>query len=154
MIFRKPLKKDINDLIQLSKKFKNEYEWTAKVPIANIETKNQAEDSLFDKNIKHILVAEENDEMIAYLAIKRYQVDNRIGHEASIIVHPDYRQQGLAKKMTEQLFKEIPKDIEVEAWVLKDNIPSIKTVKPLGFTFNRIFSGDKRGQIYVKKRKK
>lgn len=154
MIFRKPLKKDINDLIQLCKKFKNEYEWTAKVPIANIETKNQAEDSLFDKNIKHILVAEENDEMIAYLAIKRYQVDNRIGHEASIIVHPDYRQQGLAKKMTEQLFKEIPKDIEVEAWVLKDNIPSIKTVKPLGFTFNRNFSGDKRVQIYVKKRKK
>ncbi|HMA59989.1 MAG TPA: GNAT family N-acetyltransferase [Halanaerobiales bacterium] len=150
MLFRKPKKSDISYLIKLSKKFKQEYDWTDVVPIANIDSKEKAKKRLFADNIKHIVIAEENDKMVGYLAVKRYEVDGELGHEASIIIHTDYRNQGLAKKMTEKLFQEIPPDIEVEAWVLKDNIPSIKTVKSLGFEFDRNFAGDKRVQIYTK----
>jgi len=154
MLFRKPKKSDISYLIKLSKKFKQEYDWTDVVPIANIDSKEKAKKRLFADNIKHIVIAEENDKMVGYLAVKRYEVDGKVGHEASIIIHTDYRNQGLAKEMTEKLFQEIPADIEVEAWVLKDNIPSIKTVKSLGFEFDRNFAGDKRVQIYTKEGEK
>ena len=150
MLFRKPKKRDISYLIKLSKNFKKEYEWTDLIPIANIDTKEKAKKRLFADNIKHIIIAEVNDKMVGYLAVKQYEVDGEVGHEASIIIHTDYRNQGLAKKMTEKLFNEIPQEIDVEAWVLKDNIPSIKTVKALGFKFDRNFVGDKRVQIYIK----
>lgn len=151
MLFRKPKKSDISYLIKLSQKFKNEYEWTDVVPIANIDSKKKAKKRLFADNIEHILIAEDNGKMVGYLAVKKFEVDGDIGYEASIIIHTEYRNQGLAKEMTEKLFQEIPKNIEVEAWVLKDNIPSIRTVKSLGFEFDRKFSGDKKVKIFVKR---
>lgn len=151
MIFRKPKKKDIDELIKLSKLFKKEYDWTDIVPIANIDTKDKAEDRLFGDNIKYILIAEEEENMIGYLAVKKYEFEEDAGHEASILINKDYREKGLAKKMVNKLFQEIPKNIAVEAWVLKDNIPSIKTVRSLGFKFDRIFAEDERVKIYTKR---
>jgi len=151
MLFRKPKKLDISYLIKLSQNFKKEYEWTDVVPIANIDSKKKAKKRLFSDKIKHIIIAEEKDRMVGYLAVKRYEVDGEVGYEASIIIHTDYRNQGLAKAMTEKLFQEIPQNIEVEAWVLDDNIPSIKTVKSLGFEFDRKFSGDERVKIFTKR---
>jgi|SRR6056297_1503425 len=154
MLFRKPKKSDISYLIKLSQKFKKEFDWTDLVPIANIDTKEKAKKRLFSDNIEHILIAEDNGKMVGYLAVKKYEVDGNIGYEASIIIHTEYRNQGLAKKMTKKIFQEIPQDIEVEAWVLKNNVPSIETVKSLGFEFDRNFAEDRRVQIYVKNGKK
>lgn len=150
MKFRKPILEDINDLKKISVKFKDEYNWAEDIPIANIDTNQKAKERLFSNNLESILIAEDNNKMVGYMAVKRFEVDQKTGYEASIIIDNDYRNMGLAKKMSEMVFHEISKNKEVEAWIHEDNIPSLKTVQSLGFKFKKHFEEDKKIKIFTK----
>ncbi|MGM0445184.1 MAG: N-acetyltransferase family protein [Bacillota bacterium] len=150
MKFRKPVLEDISELKNISAKFKDEYNWAEDIPIANIDTDQKAENRLFSNDLGSILIAEDNNKMVGYLAVKRFEVEEETGYEASIIIDTDYRNMGLAKKMTKMVFEEILKDKEVEAWIHEDNIPSLKTVQSLGFKFKKYFEEDKKIKIFTK----
>lgn len=150
MKFRKPILEDIETLKNISKNFKKEYGWAEDIPIANIDTDQKAKDRLFSDNLENILIAAEDDQMIGYLAVKKFEVEEKTGYEASIIIDSEYRGKGLAKKMTEMVFSNISEDKEVEAWVHQDNIPSLKTVKSLGFKFKKHFKEDRMIRIFTK----
>ncbi len=150
MKFRKPILEDINQLKNISAKFKDEYDWASDIPIANIDTDQKGKERLFSNNLESILIAEDNNKMVGYLAVKRFEVDQKTGYEASIIIDTDYRNMGLAKKMSKMVFQEISKNKEVEAWIHEDNIPSLKTVKSLGFKFKKYYKEDKKIKIYTK----
>jgi len=154
MKFRKPIIEDIKTLKNISINFKNEYDWAENIPIANIDNDKKAKERLFSDDIENILIATENDEMIGYLAVKKFEVEDNSGYEASIIIASKFRGKEIAKKMTRMVFNNISKDKEVEAWVHQDNIPSLKTVNSLGFKFKKHFKEDKMIRIYTKKGQK
>ena len=150
MKFRKPIKEDIETLKNISTNFKKQYDWAKEIPIANIDTDKKAKERLFSDDIENILIAAENNKMVGYLAVKKFIVDEKIGYEASIIIDSKFRGNGLAKKMTNMVFNNISKDKVVEAWVHQNNVPSLQTVKSLGFKFVKHFKDDKMIRIFTK----
>lgn len=150
MKFRKPVKEDIKTLKNISGNFKKEYDWAKDIPIANIDTDQKAKERLFSDALENILIASENKKMVGYLAVKKYEVKEKTGYEASIIIDSKHRGKGIAKKMIKKVFKNISQDKEVEAWIHQDNIPSLKTVKSLGFKFKKHFEEDRMIKIFTK----
>jgi L-amino acid N-acyltransferase YncA len=92
--------------------------------------------------------------MVGYLAVKKYEVEEKTGYEASIIIDSKFRTNGLAKKMTNKVFNNISKDKVVEAWVHQNNVPSLQTVKSLGFKFKKHFKEDRMIRIFTKRGQK
>ena len=105
---------------------------------------------MFSDDIENILIAAENNKMVGYLAVKKFVVDEKRGYEASIIIDSKFRGNGLAKKMINMVFNNISKDKVVEAWVHQNNVPSLQTVKSLGFKFVKHFKDDKMIRIFTK----
>ena len=126
---------DIKGLINLSGKFSREHEWAKQVPIGSIDNYAKAEEWLFGENIFKVLVAEDKGSLIGYLGVKKYQE----GYEASILVDSKFRGQGIGKRLTDEVFKLIPREIEVEAWVADFNEESLKITPKLGFKFKNKF---------------
>lgn len=133
MFIRVPKRNDINRLITLSKKFADEYDWAKKIPIGQIKNLNEAKEWLFGDKIFKVLVAEEKGFIIGYVGIKRYEN----GYEASILIDSDYRRTGIGKRLINEIFKLIPEEIEVEAWVADFNKLSLKVTPKMGFTFKK-----------------
>jgi len=128
-MIRRPEQEDINGLIELSNKFRQEFEWAKDIPIGNIDNYSKAEQWLFGKNIYKSLIAEADGSVIGYIGVKEYKE----GYEASIIVDSKYQSQGVGRKLTDRIFEEIPEEIEVEAWVADFNQKSLAITPKLGF---------------------
>ena len=135
MIIRKPEQEDIKGLINLSKKFSRQYKWAENIPVGRINTYCKAEDWLFGESIYRVLIACTKDKTIGYLGINEFKE----GYEASILVDPEYQGQGVGRKLTDQVFKEIPEQVEVEAWVADFNKKSLDITPKLGFKLKRKF---------------
>jgi|AntRauTorcE11897_2_1112592.scaffolds.fasta_scaffold20340_3 hypothetical protein len=41
---------------------------------------------MFSDNLENILIAEDSNKMVGYLAVKKFEVEQKIGYEASIII--------------------------------------------------------------------
>lgn len=134
MNIRKPKKDDVNGLINLSKKFANEYKWAKEIPIGKINNVKKAKEWLFGNNVFKVLVAEE-EFLIGYVGIKKHEN----GYEASILIDSNYRGKGIGKSLTNQIFKMIPEEIEVEAWVADFNKLSLKITPRMGFDYKKKF---------------
>jgi|AntRauTorckE6833_2_1112554.scaffolds.fasta_scaffold00171_22 hypothetical protein len=52
MNFRKPILEDIDELKDISAKFKKEHEWAKNIPIANIDTDQKAKERCFQIILK------------------------------------------------------------------------------------------------------
>ena len=126
---------DIKGLINLSGEFSRENEWAEHIPIGRIDSHAEAEEWLFGDKIFKVLVAEDRGSLIGYLGIKKFKE----GYEASILVDSKFRGQGIGKKLTDEIFKLIPREIEVEAWVADFNKESLKITPKLGFEFKSRF---------------
>ena len=135
MVIRKPEQRDINGLVRLSKKFANKSEWAQDVPIGKIGNYSEAEKWLFGENIYRCLIAEDRGVLIGYIGVKEYEE----GYEASIIVDSKYQGQGVGRKLTNEIFKLIPQEIEVEAWVADFNEKSLTITPKLGFKLKEKF---------------
>ncbi len=135
MNIRKPSTDDINGLINLSRKYTKEHDWVKHIPIGQITNVSVAEDRLFGENVYQVLVAEENENLIGYIGIYKY--DTCYG--ASILIDREYRGEGLGKRLTDELFKLIPEEIEVEAWVASFNKLSLKATPRMGFKLKERF---------------
>ncbi|TYB31572.1 MAG: GNAT family N-acetyltransferase [Candidatus Mcinerneyibacterium aminivorans] len=133
MKYRKPEKSDIAGLIRLSKEFSIESRWGHLIPVGQIYNIEEARENLFGSNIYECRVAKKKDKLIGYIAVKEHE---KI-YEASILVDSDYRKQGVGKNLTDNIFKSIPRDIEVEAWVADFNEASIKATPQMGFEFKK-----------------
>jgi len=134
MDIRKPNKDDVKGLINLSKKFANEYEWAKEIPIGKIIDIKEAKKWLFGNNVYKVLVAEE-EYIVGYVGIKEYEDS----YEASILVDSDYRGEGIGKSLTNKIFKMIPEEIEVDAWVADFNKLSLKVTPRIGFDYKKKF---------------
>ena len=135
MNIREPEQRDIKGLIRLSKKFAGESEWAKDVPIGNIDNYSEAEKWLFGENIYRGLIAEDRELLIGYIGIKEYEE----GYEASIIVDSEFQEKGVGRKLTNEIFKLIPQEIEVEAWVADFNEKSLAITPKLGFKLKEKF---------------
>lgn len=128
MNIQKPNRDDVKGLINLSKKFANEYKWAKEIPIGKINNITKAKQWLFGNNIFKVLVAEE-ESLIGYIGIKEHENI----YEASILVDPNYRGKWIGKTLTNEIFKMIPENIEVEAWIADFNKLSLKVTPKMGF---------------------
>ena len=135
MVIRKPVQKDIDGLIELSNKFVQEFDWAEDIPIGNIDNYSKAEQWIFGENIYRSLIAEADGFVIGYIGVKKYKE----GYEASIIVDSKYQGQGVGRKLTNEIFKLIPQEIEVEAWVADFNEKSLTITPKLGFKLKEKF---------------
>ncbi len=135
MIIRRPQERDIKDLIELSQEFAKEHDWADQIPIGTIRDQDTARYWLFGENVFKVLVAEAEGSIIGYFGIKEFEDS----YGASLLIDADYRGQGVGKKLTDEVFKLVPSDIEVEAWVADFNKISLKTTPKMGFAFKKMF---------------
>ena len=131
--FRKPKKIDISGLIKLSKEYSLESRWGHLIPVGQIYHIEEAKQNLLGNKIYECRIAEKEGNMIGYIAVKNHKKC----YEASILVDSDYRKQGIGKELTDIAFKNIPSDVEVEAWVADFNKTSLKATPKMGFEFKR-----------------
>ncbi len=142
--FRKPQKEDINNLIKLSTDFAADGKACSEMPIGKINTIEKAEQRLFGNNAYKVLCAIDSEKTQEKLAgfIGIYSYENTIGkteYEASILLAKEYRKLGLGKDLCNWIFKEVPISIEVEAFVMEENVASLKASPKMGFKFKERF---------------
>ncbi len=137
MKFVKPNNTHIKGLISLSKSFLKEFDWANSVPIGQIDTEEKARKKLFDKDVIAALLAEDNNNLVGFIGVYKYTYNNEEGYEASILIDSNYRGIGLGKKLCDKVFEDVPNNIEVEAWVLDINKPSMKATPKMGFKLKK-----------------
>ena len=140
--FCSPRKSHISDLILLSQKLTNEYEWGNKIPIGRIDNEEKAKEKLFGDNAHQVVVAQKDDRMIGFIGIYRHEYDDVKIYEASILIDKDNRQKGLGRRMCDEVFKLLSKDIEVVAFVADFNVHSINATPKMGFKLKEKFVED------------
>jgi RimJ/RimL family protein N-acetyltransferase len=135
MIITFPQEKNIDELVELSGKFSLEHEWAGFIPIGNIKNRDDAAKRLFGENTVLALVAEDNSKLVGYIGIYKYDES----YEASILIDDAYRKSGLGKRLCDEAFNKIPRNMEVEAWVGEFNSASINATPKMGFKLKRKF---------------
>ena len=80
-------------------------------------------------------VAELDGKVVAHVFVKRGTgYHKHLAHLYSLIVHPDYRNKGIATKLLKYVLAHLPEDIEIAlAQVQHDNKASLSVFKKLGF---------------------
>ena len=58
-------------------------------------------------------------------------------YEDSILIDSDNRGKGIGKRLTNEIFKMIPEEIVVEAWVADFNELSLEVTPKIGFNFKK-----------------
>lgn len=139
MKFCLPNKRHIKDLILLSKKLTEEYEWGNRIPIGQINNEQKAEEKLFGENVEQVTVAEMDDKMVGFIGIYEYDINDEKKYEASILIDKENRHKGLGGKMCDEAFKLLSKDIEVEAYVAGFNKNSVNATPKMGFKLKEKF---------------
>lgn len=85
-----------------------------------------------------LYIAECMDEVVGlFRATRGSEKYKRHSVTLSIAIHPEYRNKGIAKELTNTGLEDMKKDgiVIARAYVYSDNIPSINTVLKQGFTF-------------------
>lgn len=133
MRIRKPEVDDLRRLIILSDKYASESDWAKELAIAQIDTEDKAMERLFGENMILTLVAEADSKLVGYIGVRKVQEGDFGGHEVLYLVDSDYRGMGICKLLVNQVFSQLPQEVEVEARVLAIDQPSMIATYKLGF---------------------
>ena len=133
MRITEPCESHIFEFVKPSKSFKEENEWAHHVSIAQISSLGKAEERLFGTTTKKVLLAIDKDELVGYAGVNGYVDGEEEKYEFSILISKRYRGKGLARLLTDKLFKELEKGRKVYAFVADFNEPSLRAVPRLGF---------------------
>ncbi len=143
-----PQLRHIEGLIRLSGEFATEFEWASAIPIGQISTPEIASSKLFGPDVIVALVAEARDgEMAGYAGVYAHPG----GAYISFLVGASCRRSGLAKRLVEETFGQLPAGLAVEAWVGAFNRASLAATPRLGFQLNRIIEdGGHRVHVFAR----
>lgn len=109
----------------------------SQVSLVEIPDKEELKEWLDNESL-FLYIAECKDQIVGLLrATRGSESYKRHSVILSIATHPEYRNQGIARELTNTGLEDMKKDgiIIARAYIYSDNISSINTVLRLGFTF-------------------
>lgn len=134
IVYRPMHLSDVDSVWRLFEKLKQE---NSQVSFIEIPQKEELEEWLENENL-FLYIAECKDEVVALLrATRGNEPHKRHAVTLSIGTHPEYRNQGIARELTNTGLEDMKKDgiTIARVYIYSDNIPSINTILRLGFTF-------------------
>jgi ribosomal protein S18 acetylase RimI-like enzyme len=133
IVYRPMHLSDLNEVWQLIEAIKAEH---SLMSFAEIPDQEELKSWLSNENL-FLYVAECKDKVVGLLrAIRGSETYKRHAVFLSIAIHPDFRNQGIAKELTNTGLEDMKKDgiVIARAYIYSDNIFSVNTVLKLGFT--------------------
>jgi ribosomal protein S18 acetylase RimI-like enzyme len=109
----------------------------SQVSLVEIPDKEELKEWLDNESL-FLYIAESKDQIVGLLRATRGDKSyKRHSVILSIATHPEYRNQGIARELTNTGLEDMKKDgiTIARAYIYSDNISSINTVLRLGFTF-------------------
>jgi ribosomal protein S18 acetylase RimI-like enzyme len=134
IVYRPMHLSDVDSVWRLIEVLKEE---NGQVSLAEIPDKDELISWLNNENLL-LYIAETESQVVALLKAARGN-EPRTRHAAflSIVVHPQFRNQGVARELTNTGLEDMKKDgvTIARAYIYSDNLSSINTILKLNFTF-------------------
>lgn len=134
VVYRPMHLSDVDEVWKLLETLKLE---NSQVSLLEIPDKRDLQGWLENENL-FLYIAECKDQVIALLrATRGAEQGKRHSAILSIATHPEYRNQGIARELTNTGLEDMKKDgiVIARVYIYSDNISSINTILRLGFTF-------------------
>lgn len=140
--FVRPFKKDDINSFMI---YRNDMDWMKYQGFKGLSNKEYVKALIKDINIEKgtqlAIVNNLNHNLIGDIYLKKEDKNYWIGYT----IAPSYSRKGYALEIVKELIKELKKENDsiIYAGVLTENIPSIKLLEKLGFTFSHISENEK-----------
>jgi len=134
IVYRPMHLSDLDAVWQFLETIKEE---NSQVSLVEVPDKEELKKWLENESL-FLYIAECQDQVVGLLrATRGSEYYKRHSVTLSIATHPEYRNQGIARELTNMGLEDMKKDgiTVARAYVYSDNISSINTVLKLGFTF-------------------
>lgn len=134
IVYRPMHLSDVDEVWRFLETIKEE---NSQVSLVEIPDKDELK-SWLENDCLFLYIAESKDKVVGLLrATRGSEAGKRHAVTLSIAVHPEYRNQGIAKELTNTGLDDMKQDgiAIARTYIYSDNISSINTVLRLGFTF-------------------